>query len=512
MRAVAYLRVSSESQVDGNSLAAQERLFKELCKSRDWQAVSIYREEGRSAHVDSIKKRPVFQQLLEDAANDKFDAVVVHTLDRWSRNLVVTLESLKILAQNDVGLISITENIDYSTPQGRLFIQMLGGFSEYFSGSLGTHVRKGQGERARGGRHLGGIPFGYRSCWSGKDGQRLLECDPEHPGGVHQIEDECRAVRELFERYARGTATTASLAIWLNEQGFRTRNTKRLPTPDGGETVGPRFFTNASVRVILHNRFYSGIVNHKKELFQGQHEPVISTELFETVDLAMRKNSGRSSTIGRKSNRDYLLKGLARCAHCGMNLWAQTYKNGNRYYREHRASRSHGECPSKGGSISCSIPDEQIGKMFSSIVLPDDWERRVLAKIVHQDETARIIGERERVKEKLRRLGKAFVDNLFDDVEYHRQKKSLEWELESLLIPEVDAAKEAGRLLADMPRLWAGATLQERHHLLTTVLDAVYIDMKGSKSIVSVKAKPAFQAVLGVSGSNRNSSLKLMAR
>ena len=49
-----------------------------------------------------------------------------------------------------------------------------------------------------------------------------------------------------------------------------------------------------------------------------------------------------------------------------------------------------------------------------------------------------------------------------------------------------------------MPRLWAGATFQERHQLLTMILDAVYIDMKYKKSIVSMKAKPAFQAVLGV--------------
>ncbi|MCH8911913.1 MAG: hypothetical protein IH867_14400 [Chloroflexi bacterium] len=77
------------------------------------------------------------------------------------------------------------------------------------------------------------------------------------------------------------------------------------------------------------------------------------------------------------------------------------------------------------------------------------------------------------------------------------RKKSLEWELESLLIPEVDAANEAGRLLRDLPRLWAGAALQERHQLLSTILDAVYIDMKNKKSIVWVKAKPAFQAVLG---------------
>ena len=147
----------------------------------------------------------------------------------------------------------------------------------------------------------------------------------------------------------------------------------------------------------------------------------------------------------------------------------------------------------------------------SSIVLPDDWERRVVAKIVHQDETARIIGERERVKEKLRRLGKAFVDGLFDEIEYHRQKKSLEWEIESLLTPEVDAAKEAGRLLQGMPRLWAGATLRERHQLLTTVLDAVYIDMKDKKSIVSVKLKPAFQAVLGATSQDRVNNVALIA-
>ena len=70
---------------------------------------------------------------------------------------------------------------------------------------------------------------------------------------------------------------------------------------------------------------------------------------------------------------------------------------------------------------------------------------------------------------------------LFDEVEYHRRKRSHVWKLESPLTPEVDAAKEAGRLLADMPRLWVGATLQERHRLLTTILDAVYIDMKDGK-------------------------------
>ena len=86
-KAVAYLRVSSMSQVEGHSLDAQERLFREACKTRGWEVGRVYREEGRSAHAESMKKRPVLQQLLADAAKGHFNVVVVHTLDRWSRNL-----------------------------------------------------------------------------------------------------------------------------------------------------------------------------------------------------------------------------------------------------------------------------------------------------------------------------------------------------------------------------------------------------------------------------------------
>ncbi len=117
MRGVALIRVSTKDQVAGHSLDAQERAFYELCRTRGWEPVKIYREEGRSAHVDSISKRPVFKQLLEDAAEGLFDVVVVHTLDRWARNNRIALESLGILARNNVALVSITENIDYSTPK-----------------------------------------------------------------------------------------------------------------------------------------------------------------------------------------------------------------------------------------------------------------------------------------------------------------------------------------------------------------------------------------------------------
>ena len=100
----------------------------------------------------------------------------VHTIDRWSRNLRVTLESLANLAMYDVALVSITENIDYSTPQGMLMTQLLGSFAQFFSNMLGTHVSKGLDQRATEGLHTGGIPFGYQSCWVKEHGERRQTC------------------------------------------------------------------------------------------------------------------------------------------------------------------------------------------------------------------------------------------------------------------------------------------------------------------------------------------------
>ena len=69
MKATAYIRVSNTEQVDGHSLEAQERAIGEYCRTRGWELVTVYREEGKSAHTDSIHKRPIFRQLLDDCSN-----------------------------------------------------------------------------------------------------------------------------------------------------------------------------------------------------------------------------------------------------------------------------------------------------------------------------------------------------------------------------------------------------------------------------------------------------------
>src|SRR5689334_14517908 len=87
LRAALYIRVSSEEQVEGYSLDAQERAGRLYGDAHGWTVVQVYRDEGKSARTDDLAKRPAFQQLLADAEAGRVDAIVVHKLDRFSRNL-----------------------------------------------------------------------------------------------------------------------------------------------------------------------------------------------------------------------------------------------------------------------------------------------------------------------------------------------------------------------------------------------------------------------------------------
>ena len=107
----------------------------------------------------------------------------------------------------------------------------------------------------------------------------------------------------------------------------------------------------------------------------------------------------------------------------------------------------------------------------------------------------RVRTRREEVQSRLRRLGQAFIDDVVPEGDYRYQRRTLELELESLIVPEVDAVKEAGELLLDLPRLWAGATLEERRKLLLAMLDAVYVDTK-TNTLVKVRPKGAIGAIL----------------
>ena len=152
------------------------------------------------------------------------------------------------------------------------------------------------------------------------------------------------------------------------------------PTLSGNGTVGQLPGSHYQKH---QNPFYTGKVRRKDERLPGAHQASVSEEVFQIVQLALRWNSSRSETLHTHPDREYLLKGLVRCAHCLMLLWAQTLNSGSRLYREQPRSRSHVDYPADGKSIRCDVPDDQIGKIVSAIVLPDAgwtgcWRRYTL--------------------------------------------------------------------------------------------------------------------------------------
>ena len=113
-------------------------------KGHGWTLAREYIEEGRSARTDDIRNRPQFRQMMDDAGRGLFDVIVVHKLDRFSRNLRVTLEHFERLVKAGVSFTSITEDMDFSSPWGRLALTLLGGLAQFYSENLMPMVQSRQ--------------------------------------------------------------------------------------------------------------------------------------------------------------------------------------------------------------------------------------------------------------------------------------------------------------------------------------------------------------------------------
>ena len=346
MRAATYVRVSSEDQVDGYSLDAQRRAIAEFCQARDWDITRQYADEGKSAWVESAAKRPEFNQMLTDAGKREFDVVVTHSLDRLSRNLMVTLNAFHTFASNGVTYVSATQEIDYSTPEGTLFMTMVAAFAQYFSDNLSGHTKKGLRERVRQGLFNGEPPFGYQRC-----DPECLGLDESHTG-CHPDPETAQIVAELFERYAGGSHSQATLAQWMNRQGFRTkaRESRRgfAKTLTGSKVAGSPAFRSATSS---KNHFYTGKVLHKQEQFDGRHQPIVDQSLFDAVQKRKKENRSRkTATVNRLSKNPHMLTPAC----CDVINAGPNCGHNSRATEEVRITK----CPIRASKILVSTPEK----------------------------------------------------------------------------------------------------------------------------------------------------------
>ena len=452
-RAVGYIRVSDESQVDGYSLDAQRMEITRWCERRNYELVGFYADEGVSAHTDNVSKRPQLMKLLEDARTGAFDSVVVHMLDRWARNVGVQRQTLKQLGECGIGFASVTEDVDFTTPSGRLLLTTMGGVAEFFSDQLSLHVKKARKQLAESGLTGGSVPFGYQCQGRGLPSLK--------------VEGEAEAVKEGFQRRAEGQSY-GNIAAWLNAQGLRTRESNA--------------FTAHAVKDMLNNHFYCGYVKYKEQEFPGKHEAIISEELFLRVQTRRHWREVVRSVQGPKG----LLQGIVACAHCNNGLQSDRHRQEVPLYRERHAH----ECPTNNTSIKAEIIDKQIVTIIHCLDLHPDWKNRMAELAV-----ANYDGPNpEILRDKRRRLGKAYADGAFTDEEYNRRLAEIGHQMQQASIITTPAVEEAVELFSDIPMLWNEATLEERRRLVDTLIEKVYVDLE-TKCVVWLRLAPPFRAL-----------------
>lgn len=153
-RVAIYARVSTMNK--GQDPQMQMRELKEYCKHRGWEIAEEYIDEGISGAKDS---RPELDRMMADTHRRRFDAVVCWKFDRFARNVSHLLKSLETFSALGVQFVSLSEQIDTSTPTGKMVFTVLGAVAELERSLIGERVRAGLRNAKAKGKKLGRPPI-----------------------------------------------------------------------------------------------------------------------------------------------------------------------------------------------------------------------------------------------------------------------------------------------------------------------------------------------------------------
>jgi len=148
-RVALYARVSTLNNQDPGMQLAELR---EYAEHRGWAVTEEYTDLGVSGCKES---RPALNRLMADACRRRFDAILVWKIDRFGRSLKHLVNALAELAALGVAFISLRDNLDLSTPSGRLMFQIIGAMAEFERALIQERVRAGLRNARAKGRRLG---------------------------------------------------------------------------------------------------------------------------------------------------------------------------------------------------------------------------------------------------------------------------------------------------------------------------------------------------------------------
>ena len=345
LRVAAYVRVSSASDDQLNSFAAQNRHYVELISSKEnWSLVDIYADEGITG--TSADKRADFQRLLADCRRGLIDKILVKSISRFARNTKECLEAIRELKVLGIGIYFEKENVDTSKMSGEMMTSLFASFAQAESESISSNMRWSYQRRMQSGTFLpSSAPYGYKIR--------------NHQFAVD--EEEAAVVCRIFRDYLAGI-NMAEIAASLNGSGVPKR--KNDPKVKWYE---------ASIRYILSNERYIGdslwqkkymtdtfppvaVRNHgEKDMYYAEstHPAIIAKEVFHAAQALLQQRAKREALPRNTSPFDQKIF----CGLCGTSF-RKKVSHGKLFWTCRKHSRDAQSCP------VTQVPDTEIREAF----------------------------------------------------------------------------------------------------------------------------------------------------
>ena len=352
-KAVLYARVSSKEQEEGFSIPAQLKLLKHYARENKLKVV----DEFIDAETAKKAGRKKFNEMVKFLKNNPdIKVVLCEKTDRLYRNFkdYCTIDDLDL----EMHLVKENEIISKDSKSHQKFIHGIKVLmAKNYIDNLSEEIRKGMNEKINQGYYPSIAPLGYYNSVDLLNGERVKTI---------KVDDKSSSIiKRLFELYATGSFSLEDLTEYANKEGLRSRKGNIL--------------VKCTIHKMLKNPIYYGYFRWNNTLYKGKHPPIISKELFDSVQVSF---NGHNRPKNPKKHK-FAFSGLLTCGKCGCAITSEIKKGKYIYYH---CTGYKGKCGNK------LIREEALIEKFGEIVRKVKIDSNILVwlkealKESHKDE------------------------------------------------------------------------------------------------------------------------------
>lgn len=353
-RVACYLRVSTTEQVkEWYGLDTQDRILRAFVQANEdqgWMTSEslIYRDEGVSGATE-VDERPALSRLKMDILDGKIDTLLVWKIDRLFRKTSYLLEFIEFLKQHNINFVSKNENIDLSSPTGKLVLTLLGAISEMERDVITERTSEGKLSKALQGYLVYGnsVPYGYKKVHDGH-GNKLA---------VH--EEETKIIQEIFNMYVLEDKSSSEIARIFTARNIWGRGDTEIKAGIQNNKIHSGLFRQSTIIDYLRNEIYIG--NYYCNKYETHREGKRNTSTLKDpsewvlikcdaiIDEKIWKRAQEKLSKGNIMNgrwETHIFTGLLKCAECGRSFnyykshkWTGNYRCGGK--KRDKVSKEH---------------------------------------------------------------------------------------------------------------------------------------------------------------------------